>query len=58
MRIAIPKGRLQERALGVFEAAGFGVPAEADLKTRSASSCRRPLGMAMRRQLISRAPRW
>ena len=34
MRIAIPKGRLQERALNVFAAAGFDVPADADLKTR------------------------
>lgn len=34
MRIAIPKGRLQERALNVFAAAGFDVPPDADLKTR------------------------
>jgi len=34
MRIAIPKGRLQDRALGVFATAGFDVPSEADLKTR------------------------
>ena len=34
MRIAIPKGRLQECALGIFAAAGFDVPTEADLKTR------------------------
>ena len=34
MRIAIPKGRLQERALNVFAAAGFDVPTDADLKTR------------------------
>jgi ATP phosphoribosyltransferase len=34
MRIAIPKGRLQERALGVFADAGYEVPTEADLKTR------------------------
>ena len=34
MRIAIPKGRLQDRALNVFAAAGFDVPADADLKTR------------------------
>jgi len=34
MRIAIPKGRLQEKALAVFAAAGFDVPTEADLKTR------------------------
>ena len=34
MRIAIPKGRLQESALNVFAAAGFAVPSPADLKTR------------------------
>ena len=34
MRIAIPKGRLQERALGVFADAGYDVPSEADLKSR------------------------
>jgi ATP phosphoribosyltransferase len=34
MRIAIPKGRLQDHALNVFDAAGFDVPAAADLKTR------------------------
>ena len=34
MRIAIPKGRLQDRALGVFAGAGYDVPSEADLKTR------------------------
>lgn len=34
MRIAIPKGRLQERALGVFADAGYDVPGDADLKTR------------------------
>jgi ATP phosphoribosyltransferase len=34
MRIAIPKGRLQQDALRVFAAAGFAVPSEADLKTR------------------------
>lgn len=34
LRIAIPKGRLQDRALGVFAAAGYDVPADADLKTR------------------------
>src|SRR6476646_6546444 len=34
MRIAIPKGRLQDRALGVFANAGYDVPDEADLKTR------------------------
>jgi ATP phosphoribosyltransferase len=34
MRIAIPKGRLQEKALGVFAHAGYDVPTDADLKTR------------------------
>jgi ATP phosphoribosyltransferase len=34
MRIAIPKGRLQDQALGVFANAGYDVPSEADLKTR------------------------
>jgi ATP phosphoribosyltransferase len=34
MRIAIPKGRLQEPALGVFAAAGYDVPSEGDLKSR------------------------
>jgi ATP phosphoribosyltransferase len=34
MRIAIPKGRLQEKALSVFADAGFDVPTDADLKTR------------------------
>jgi ATP phosphoribosyltransferase len=34
MRIAIPKGRLQEPALAVFAAAGYDVPDDADLKTR------------------------
>ena len=34
MRIAIPKGRLQNDALRVFAAAGFDVPTETDLKTR------------------------
>ena len=34
MRIAIPKGRLQDRALGVFAEAGYTVPDDADLKTR------------------------
>jgi ATP phosphoribosyltransferase len=34
MRIAIPKGRLQEKALAVFRAAGYDVPAERDLSTR------------------------
>lgn len=34
MRIAIPKGRLQDPALAVFAGAGYDVPAETDLKTR------------------------
>src|SRR5437764_2349928 len=34
MRIAIPKGRLQEKALAVFRAAGYDVPAARDLATR------------------------
>src|SRR5436309_15307233 len=34
MRIAIPKGRLQENALSVFAAAGYDIPTEADLRTR------------------------
>jgi ATP phosphoribosyltransferase len=34
MRIAIPKGRLQDPALGVFAGAGYDVPDAADLKTR------------------------
>jgi len=34
MRIAIPKGRLQEKVLNVFRAAGYDVPSEADLRTR------------------------
>jgi len=34
MRIAIPKGRLQDPALAVFAGAGYDVPDAADLKTR------------------------
>jgi ATP phosphoribosyltransferase len=34
MRIAIPKGRLQESALHLFAAAGYDVPDDADLQTR------------------------
>jgi len=34
MRIAIPKGRLQEPTLALFAAAGYDVPSEADLRTR------------------------
>jgi ATP phosphoribosyltransferase len=34
MRIAIPKGRLQESALAVFAGAGYDIPTEADLRTR------------------------
>jgi ATP phosphoribosyltransferase len=34
MRIAIPKGRLQDKVLATFAAAGYDVPDAADLKTR------------------------
>ena len=34
MRIAIPKGRLQDDTLAVFAAAGFDVPDQSDLRTR------------------------
>jgi len=34
MRIAIPKGRLQDRVLGVFADAGYDVPDDDDLRTR------------------------
>jgi ATP phosphoribosyltransferase len=34
MRIAIPKGRLQDAALAVFAGAGYDVPDAGDLKTR------------------------
>ena len=34
MRIAIPKGRLQERVLGTFAAAGYETPTADDLKSR------------------------
>jgi ATP phosphoribosyltransferase len=34
MRIAIPKGRLQDPVLETFAAAGYDVPTAADLKTR------------------------
>lgn len=34
MRIAIPKGRLQDPTLAAFAEAGYDVPAAADLKTR------------------------
>jgi ATP phosphoribosyltransferase len=34
MRIAIPKGRLQERVLATFENAGYEIPTDADLRTR------------------------
>lgn len=34
MRIAIPKGRLQDPVLATFAAAGFDVPTAADLRTR------------------------
>ena len=34
MRIAIPKGRLQDNTLALFAAAGYVVPTEGDLGTR------------------------
>jgi ATP phosphoribosyltransferase len=34
MRIAIPKGRLQTEVLATFAAAGYDVPASADIRTR------------------------
>jgi ATP phosphoribosyltransferase len=34
MRIAIPKGRLQEPTLALFAAAGYDLPSEGDLRTR------------------------
>jgi ATP phosphoribosyltransferase len=34
MRIAIPKGRLQNNVLATFSAAGYDVPTESDLRTR------------------------
>src|SRR5258708_33738188 len=34
MRIAIPKGRLQNKALATFADAGYEVPAERDLQSR------------------------
>ena len=34
MRIAIPKGRLQDRVLGTFSAAGYDVPSAGDLRSR------------------------
>jgi len=34
MRIAIPKGRLQNNVLATFSAAGYDVPTETDLRTR------------------------
>ena len=34
MRIAIPKGRLQDDTLALFAAAGFDVPTEAELRSR------------------------
>lgn len=34
MRIAIPKGRLQDPVLATFAAAGFDIPTAADLRTR------------------------
>lgn len=34
LRVALPKGRLQDKVLRVFQAAGYDIPDEADLKTR------------------------
>ena len=34
MRIAIPKGRLQDRTLALFAAAGYDTPTESDLRSR------------------------
>ena len=34
LRIAVPKGRLQEPSLATFAAAGYDVPTDADLRTR------------------------
>src|SRR5206468_12606744 len=34
LRIALPKGRLQDAALGAFAAASYDVPTEADLRSR------------------------
>jgi ATP phosphoribosyltransferase len=34
LRIALPKGRLQQPALEVFQAGGYEIPTERDLKTR------------------------
>src|SRR3954464_4838717 len=34
MRIAIPKGRLQDRTLALFAAAGYDTPSESDLRSR------------------------
>ncbi|HJW96006.1 MAG TPA: ATP phosphoribosyltransferase [Thermoanaerobaculia bacterium] len=34
MRIAIPKGRLQDRTLALFAAAGYDTPGDADLRSR------------------------
>jgi len=34
MRIAVPKGRLQDRVLGVFANAGYDVPTDAELRSR------------------------
>src|SRR5438874_12201413 len=34
LRIALPKGRLQEPSLALFAEAGYDVPTESDLRTR------------------------
>jgi ATP phosphoribosyltransferase len=41
MRIAIPKGRLQEPVLAVFAAAGYDVPTASELRTRRLVFARR-----------------
>ena len=43
MRIAIPKGRLQENTLTLFAAAGYDVPTESDLRTRKLVFTLQPL---------------
>jgi len=44
MRIAIPKGRLLDKALATFAAAGYDVPTERDLQTRKLVFNRRAAG--------------
>ena len=35
LRIAVPKGRLQDEALAVFASAGYEIPSDSDLRTRN-----------------------